>query len=206
MKTLSLLVIEFTLLACALLSFAAEPSDPLQPIPPPWEYDIMAEDLTSETLKLIANETNILHNQATDHKASYPVKGIVYGENERILFPLIIEYGLSRRTQALFLYESSSPYNFISYETFDAVGVQRILIPSKAQKNMNVHGTAVKVSPSINHFQAVNVIGQNFLRDHKLEVTVDYKRKTAQLKKKWFVGNGVLAHGEQPEPESNSSE
>jgi hypothetical protein len=49
--------------------------------------------------------------------------------------------------------------------------------------NLNVHGLPVTVYRSVNSFADINICGQSFFSEHKLQLTVNYRSRKAVVVK-----------------------
>lgn len=143
------------------------------PVVPPNKYDVLILDITPEDLNQIGEELESLPLSETSASPTFPVRGILFGQSHRMFVPLIV----SKRSRVInvnFLVDTGSPNTYLRAETLAALGYQEN-IPSETV--VVIHGTAVTVYVSTNHFENVDLLGQDYLAAIRGLVTINYPMK-----------------------------
>lgn len=135
------------------------------------------DDITESDLKQLATFFHFSYNEPTEERISYPVEGVVYGNNRRIIFPLIVGHH-GTRIKTLFLYDTSSPFSYISQSTLKALKIEDLVLNSM---NIALQGDLVTVHPTLSSFQHINIVGQEFFRGLKALVAIDYFKLKAKI-------------------------
>eukprot|EP00981_Chlorochromonas_danica_P006120 scaffold1290_cov248-Ochromonas_danica.AAC.5 len=145
----------------------------------PEEFDVFLTDLQGEEMKKIANVLKVGYNlpMPKQHKATFPVAGILYGEYGRPIFPLEVQH-LQTTIQTLFVYDSTCPYIYLSASTLAALNIVDLVLPSM---NIVIHGMTLPVHPSTGHFKDINVLGQSFLTHHHADLMLRSKDGVAYM-------------------------
>lgn len=139
----------------------------------PHLYDVFFLDITSGDLNKIGEELESTPSSEARVTPSFPVRGILFGEAQRIFVPLIV----SRRSKSInvnFLFVTASPNTYLRRESLAALGFGEN-IPTET--NVVVHGTAMTIYLSSNHFENVDLLGQDFMTAIRGLVTIDYPLK-----------------------------
>lgn len=145
--------------------------------------DILLTDITPEVIVKIAKKLKVEYlSRADSVPASFPVEGLIHGNNKRLMVNLVCQRFGNHNAPAvnvIFLIDTGSPYSFLSPEAMEAlVGQSGSNIPD--QMDVLIHSTkttACEVSPQDKHFADVNVLGMDFLYKNglglKLNVDID---------------------------------
>jgi hypothetical protein len=136
------------------------------------QFDIFLSDIKQEELGKISKLMEFSLNSPTLEKPTLPIDGIIYGNLDRFIVPLIVQHN-NIIIKTLFIFDTGSPWIFLSQKTLAAVGINDIILP---EMNIKVHGEMMVVSPSTNHFSEVNVIGYRFLNALKIEAHIFLNR------------------------------
>lgn len=147
----------------------------------PNEYDVFILDVVlTEDLSRIGAELNSTPLSPALGQPSFAVRGILFGQGQRIFVPLIV----ARRAisvNVIFLFDTASPNSYLQRETLAALGFQGS-IPSKT--NVVIHGTAMTVHVSSNHFENVDLLGQDYFVAIRGLVTIDYPLRSLEISMK----------------------
>jgi hypothetical protein len=147
----------------------------------PAQFDVLLTDISSLEIEAISrNHFKINDNEDVKEIPNFPVTGILFGEHDRILFPLIVQHK-QKSVKMIFLYDTGCPYTYISENNLEKLGIVGDILSTM---NLNVHGEKVKVHPSVNHFKEINLVGQGFFKSHRLVSMVDYVDMTVIITKK----------------------
>lgn len=140
------------------------------PIVTPKMYDVLILDITSSDLTKIGEELESIPLSDTLVNPSFPVKGMLFGQGQRMFVPLIV----SKRSKSInvnFLFDTGSPNTYLRRETLAALGFGES-IPTET--NVYIHGTAMTVYLSSNHFENVDLLGQDYMTAIRGLVSIDY--------------------------------
>jgi len=151
----------------------------------PSGQDLLLTDVTQEILNArIAPELAVHYLSASEaENASFPVTGILFGLNRRLMVNLLVRRRESHKfLNILFLVDTGSPVSYLCDEAISALIGKDNALPKFI--NVFVQGDQVlecHLSPQDGHFHDVNVIGMDFLATHDLSIQICYKRRTFQL-------------------------
>ena len=151
----------------------------------PSGQDLLLTDVTQEILNTrIAPELSVHYLSASEaENASFPVTGILFGLNRRLMVNLLVRRRESHKfLNILFLVDTGSPVSYLCDEAISALIGKDNALPKFI--NVFVQGDQVlecHLSPQDGHFHDVNVIGMDFLATHDLSIQICYKRRTFQL-------------------------
>ena len=151
----------------------------------PSGQDLLLTDVTQEILNTrIAPELAVHYLSASEaENASFPVTGILFGLNRRLMVNLLVRRRESHKfLNILFLVDTGSPVSYLCDEAISALIGKDNALPKFI--NVFVQGDQVlecHLSPQDGHFHDVNVIGMDFLATHDLSIQICYKRRTFQL-------------------------
>jgi hypothetical protein len=152
------------------------------PIVPPNKYDVLILDITPEDLSRIGEELGSQALSVASVSPTFPVRGILFGLSHRMFVPLIV----SKREKAInvnFLFDTGSPNTYLRAETLACLGMFRQEnIPSET--NVLIHGTSTTVYLSSNHFENVDLLGQDYFAKIRGLVTIDYPLQCLEVNTK----------------------
>jgi hypothetical protein len=140
------------------------------PIVAPNLYDVLILDITSADLNKIGEELESIPLSETSVTPSFPVKGILFGQAQRMFLPLIV----SKRSKSInvnFLFDTASPNTYLRQETLAALG---FVESTPTETNVIIHGTAMTIYLSSNHFENVDLLGQDYMTAIRGVVGIDY--------------------------------
>lgn len=145
---------------------------------PPHAYDVLITDILEADVQAIGHALGHANlSPALPEATEWPVVGELWGEYRRPFVALPV-----RRREAacwaLFLFDTGSPYTYITREVFDALGI-RDTIPNAC--NVFINGIMLSVAPSHDRFQNVNLLGQNFMHAAQGLVAIDYRQGVVRL-------------------------
>jgi hypothetical protein len=152
--------------------------DSAVPVLPPNAYDVLITDITSEDLNRIAYELQSIALTETTTNPIFPVHGIIYGPNHRIFVPLVV----SKRSKTInvnFLFDCGSPNTYLRSETLSALGFKDSI---PIDTIVAIHGTAITVYPATNHFENVDLLGQDYLAAIRGLVMINYPLKQIEIR------------------------
>jgi hypothetical protein len=148
--------------------------------------DMLLTDITAVELLAVANvfEVDYLSPAAT-FPAPFPVEGVVYGRNLRLMVSLVCcrKAKTAQAINVLFLLDTGSPVSYLSAKAMEAlIGNPESHLPQclpvlvQSKKVTMCH-----LSPPDKHFADVNVLGMDFMLKNKLSLSVDYEDETFRL-------------------------
>ena len=141
----------------------------------PDKYEVLITDIQDDDLKSIGDRLGFRRlSHANIQDAVLPVRGIMRGISVRMFIPLIVSYK-NISIHVIFLMDTGSPNTYLRTDTFEKLGFNEN-IPSDA--NVEIQGTTLTVYPSHNHFENVDLLGQDFMSLRNVRMISDYKRKT----------------------------
>lgn len=143
------------------------------PVVGPHAYDVLILDITPSDLRRIGNELGSISLSEASATPTFPVEGILFGNSQRMFVPLIVSK-LRKSINVNFLYDTGSPNTYLRQETFAALGFEE---NTPTEANVVIHGTALTVYLSSNHFENVDLVGQDFFSAIRGFVTIDYPMK-----------------------------
>ena len=144
----------------------------------PEENDILLNDVSEVSLKCIEDE---LGSHEPPEPPVYPVYGIIRGPCYRMWIRLVLKKK-DIMMNAVFLYDTGSPYTHLSADTFEKLGYTHN-IPDNTI--VSVHGVNMNVYLSKNHFSYINLLGQDFSMCSRLKVLTSFEDFT-------FVFNRIV--------------
>ncbi len=153
--------------------------DSAVPMLSPNVYDVLITDITPEDLNRIADELQSTALTETSVNPIFPVQGILYGPNHRIFVPLIV----SKRSKTInvnFLFDCGSPNTYLRSESLSALGFQE---STPSDTIVVIHGTAITVYPATNHFENVDLLGQDYMVAIRGLLTINYPLKQIEINK-----------------------
>jgi hypothetical protein len=113
------------------------------------------------------------YNSFVDSAGSFPIHGIIVKDSkERLIFPFVVLYKKKHIRTACVL-DTGSPWTFLSAETFRDLGIYDV--PVEGGLNLALQGLPITVYLSVNHFSDINLCGQSFFDEHKLQLHVNYR-------------------------------
>jgi hypothetical protein len=140
------------------------------PIIVPNLYDVSVTDIASSDLITIGRELNSAALSETTDNPHFPVRGILYGQGLRLFVPLIVRKN-TKSIRVNFLFDTASPSTYLRKETFEAL---EFTDSTARGANVSIHGTQRTVYLSSNHFENVDLLGQNFMSAIRGVVCIDY--------------------------------
>ena len=140
----------------------------------PDENDILLNDVTETQFHSVETELDVCDGSETTNNIQYPVRGIIMGAYSRMWIPLIISKKTSK-INAIFLYDTGSPYTHLSQHILEKLGYSNY-IPDNVV--VNIQGVNMNVYLSKNHFEHINLLGQDFMKLAGLDVAISYNDLT----------------------------
>lgn len=143
----------------------------------PLQQPLIFDDIDESDLIQLSSLFHFTYNEPIEDRIIYPVEGVVYGNNRRVLFPMIVSHS-GNRIKTLFLYDTSSPFSYISQSTLKALKIDNLVLNSM---NIALQGDLVTVHPSPPQYRHINIVGQEFFRGLKALVAIDYFKLKAKI-------------------------
>jgi hypothetical protein len=143
-------------------------------------YDVLVTDIKPSDLTKIGEELGSIALSETEDIPNFPVQGILFGPGQRVFIPLIVK----KRTKSIkvnFLFDTGSPSTYLRQETLRVLGFQD---STPTETNVIIHGTVLTVYLSSNHFENVDLLGQDYLSAIRGFVNIDYPLKTIAVNMK----------------------
>lgn len=145
----------------------------------PDDNDILLTDVTETLFHSIEMDLGIKNGTRTTQHPEYPIVGMITGSYYRMWIPLIVRKR-DVSVHAIFLYDTGSPFTHLSKEIMELLGYTH---HTPDMTLVNIHGVNINVYLSKNHFQNINLLGQDFMTLCQLEVSTSYKELTFQFNK-----------------------
>ena len=151
----------------------------------PSVQNLLLTDVTQEILNTrIAPELGVRYLSASEaENASFPVTGIMFGLNRRLMVNLLVRRKVSHKFfNIIFLVDTGSPVSYLCDKAISALIGKDNALPKFL--NVCVQGDQVlecHLSPQDGHFHDANVIGMDFLATHRLSIKICYSQRTFQL-------------------------
>jgi hypothetical protein len=150
-------------------------------------YDVMLQDSSPKDIVYLAKQFGIEHTGASQRPKKFPVVGLVYiGELETFhaWFPMVVSYRSREGRQLInldcvMIYDTGSPRTFLCDNTLKSLGFIGDIIRGI---NIQVNGLPQVAYPSHGVFKDVDVLGQDFIRNHGLEARIRGKSLTCVIK------------------------
>ncbi len=143
--------------------------------------DITAEDFLDVEEQLIFEEIPT----ATSFPGTFPVDGIIYGRNNRLMVSLPCRQrgSATEAINVIFLINPTSPCSYLSAKTMKAL-IGNTDKPLLGSMYAMIHSDIVLqcyMSPPDKHFADINVLGADFLVQNHVTLKVNYGMKTCTL-------------------------
>lgn len=149
--------------------------------------DMLLTDINPETLLMIAKRLDVENlSPATAFPGTFPVEGIIYGPNRRLMVNLVCRRR-GEHTQPInvvFLIDTGSPVSYVSERTMGALLGDASGSNVPRQLSVMIHTeTTIEctLSPLNKHFADVNVLGADFLVENGLALKAKYRSKICTL-------------------------
>ena len=143
----------------------------------PFTYDILVSDISEADLSRIGEELGVVALSLAIADPIFPVNGIMYGSGVRVFIPLVVKKrGISINVN--FLFDTGSPNTHLRQETLHALGFSES-VPSEI--NAVIHGTSLTVYLSQNHYENVDLLGQDFMIAVRGKLILDYPLRQCSL-------------------------
>ncbi len=101
----------------------------------------------------------------------FPVEGIVWGLNKRVLIPLLCRKGARPPIVLHMLLDTGSPGTLLCSDTFAKLGYTE---STPTDATVELHGCPTFVTLSHSHFTHNDVLGADWLHSVRARVTIDY--------------------------------
>lgn len=143
------------------------------------DVDQLLSDFGEHQLK-----TAIQHELGTEFLASvdpqsapaWPVRGVLFGEQSRVILGLTVKKGDLARS-VFFVLDTRSPFTYLSSTTMRALGLKEPL-PRSLHADVQGLEMVVYASPKAS---GLNFLGSSFLTSHNCQLHVDYSALVAEL-------------------------
>lgn len=140
------------------------------------DFNANLTDIIPQDVDTVSRKLGIVNNGPTTTNASYPVSGIMYGEQGTVFIPLVLKHnGVS--ITSLFVYDTASPFVYLSYATAETLGLTPEDLAGATE--IDVHGSPTTLHQSGCQFGDYNILGYSFFRDLDIEVRINYKKGVA---------------------------
>lgn len=151
----------------------------------PMQQDLLLTDVTEDVVYSNIGPMLGVEYLASSHvaKPSFPVRGCLYGNNNRIMVNLLCRKKVDQRAlNVIFLVDTGSPVTYICEKAMSKlVGLDH---PITKQMNIIVHGDTVvecHLSPVDKHFHDVNVLGMDAVAALELSIIIDKRQRAVEL-------------------------
>lgn len=145
----------------------------------PDENDILLTDVSKIQFHSVKMKLEVQNGTETNETHKYPIQGVIMGLYGRMWIPLIVAKR-NKSFNTIFLYDTGSPYTHISKFIFEKIGYTDN-IPESIM--VNIHGVNLTVYLLKNHFEHINLLGQDFMKFSGLNVSISYNNLLFQFNK-----------------------
>lgn len=145
----------------------------------PDENDILLNDVTENLFHSVETELGVQNGTESTEPIQYPVQGLIMGAYGRMWIPFIV-CKRNKRVNTIFLYDTGSPYTHITKSILETLGYVDN-IPDNIV--VNLHGININVYLSKNHFEHINLLGQDFMKLMGIDVSISYKDLSFEFNK-----------------------
>jgi hypothetical protein len=155
--------------------YAAYPLEALNYIDPQAQ-DLLLTDIHEGTLrKDVAYELGVEYLSLATAQPSFPVRGFMYSDNERLFTNLVVRKG-DVAINVFFIIDTASPHTYLCTSAMQALGFKDDV---PASTMIQCHGVFVQacLSPPAGRFSDVNVLGANFMRRARARLVADFRSK-----------------------------
>lgn len=160
-------------------------------------FDVLISDIKPEDLPTtVSGALGISYLAASPDDSSWPLNGIVYGKNRRILFSVPVT-GRDKSIQVHFIFDTGAPRTYIALSVLTALRIPEVSLSSEV---IRINGIKADVSVSDTtkiqlqtgdgsyaevpcHFKGLNLMGMDFLDRLEGVLTVDMAKTKASLNK-----------------------
>ena len=177
-----------------LLSLSVSPTTPKNMATPflllPSEFDVNMTDITEDTLNIVADDMGMdpRWRKKRIHmfdRVNFPVEGIIYGPNQRVFIPLVVETVKQRKKQenrhAIFIMVTASPYTFLTSDVLSELGLFDPDYDIPRGIEVDIQGRTLAVHLSHGQFSHVNILGMDYLAAIALQLNIHYPAKTVTI-------------------------
>jgi hypothetical protein len=138
--------------------------------------DMLLLDVTPESyvdigIQLGVVRWSVLPPTAAAEPPSFPVEGILWGRNKRVMVPLVARVGKRQPIILHFLLDTGSPFTFICADSMRALGYMESL---PGESNFILHGVSVSATLSHSHFLHNDVLGTDWLTNARAKISLDF--------------------------------
>mmetsp|Transcript_32390 Transcript_32390/g.52400 ORF Transcript_32390/g.52400 Transcript_32390/m.52400 type:complete len:187 (-) Transcript_32390:312-872(-) len=163
-----------------------EPVDYIKPS----SQDFLLLDVDYETLMKIALEMDVGYlKEASLFPAVFPVSGIIYGANHRLMINLVCQR-VSRSSSArpinvIFLVDTGAPSTHLCAAAYAALigPCTDAVVPESMRVRIQVEDAIQTfISTKNSHFSDVNVLGMDFISTHRLSIINDFSNLEFHLR------------------------
>jgi hypothetical protein len=142
----------------------------------PQAPDTRLTDIHEGTLQQdVAYELGVEYLSPATVQPSFPVRGIIYGNNHRLLTNLIVRHG-DLAVNVFFIIDTASPHMFLCTSAMKALGFKEH-IPASAMIECQGKIVFAAHSPAAGQFSDVNVLGANFMQSARVRLVADFRTK-----------------------------
>jgi len=145
----------------------------------PDENDILLTDVTESQFHSVEIELNVQNGTETNKTHKYPVQGVIMGSYGRMWIPLIV-CKRNKSFHTIFLYNTGSPYTHLSKFILEKIGYTDNIPESIV---VNINGVNLTVYLSKNHFENINLLGQDFMKLAGIDVAISYNNLSFEFNK-----------------------
>jgi len=140
--------------------------------------DFLLLDLTPESYASIGAELGVLRWSRAAAPSVFPVSGVVWGANKRIMLPLHCRKGDREPVVLHMLLDTGSPSTLLCADSLRQLGFTE---STPAQTMVVLHGCPTFVTCSHSHFADNDVLGADWLTIARARLSVDYGRMRATV-------------------------
>ena len=133
--------------------------------------DFLLLDVTPESYVSIGAELGVARWSPVGMPCAFPVRGILWPPNMRIMLPLQCRAGGRQPVVLHMLLDTGSPGTLLCADSLERLGFTESM---PAEALVELHGCRVKVTLSHSHFALNDVLGADWLLSARARVCIDY--------------------------------
>lgn len=141
--------------------------------------DFLLLDVTAESYASIGAELGAPRWSLAVGPCAFPVHGILWPPNMRVVVPLQCRRGARPPIILLMLLDTGSPGTLLCADSLQRLGFSEAI---PAETMVDLHGCPVKVTRSHSHFADNDVLGADWLTISRAVLSVDYGRLRVEVR------------------------
>lgn len=149
------------------------------------EFDVPLTDIDEAELVDLGRDKEVEHLSIGSFSSPpFPADGFIHGANIRYMIPLVCQRAGKPKSKAIniwFIIDSGSPFTCLSVKSLEALLGPGSVTNSFYSLAIQDQERLIECQVSKAHYQEVNILGANAMRDLELSILVDWRKKKFQL-------------------------